>query len=36
MPIEIWIAILGGLGVILFSSMSASSTRKKDDDENQG
>lgn len=36
MPIEIWIAILGGLGVILFSSLSATSKRKKHDDENQG
>lgn len=36
MPIEIWIAILGGLGVILFSSLSPTSKRKKDDDENQG
>ena len=33
---EIWIAILGGLGVILFSSLPATSKGKKIDDENQG
>ena len=36
MPLEIWIAILGGLGVILFSSLSATSMKKENDDEDKG
>jgi hypothetical protein len=36
MPLEIWIAILGGLGVILFSSLSANSKKKENDDEDKG
>jgi hypothetical protein len=35
MPLEIWIAILGGLGVILFSSL-ATGKKRKDDDETKG
>ncbi|MEY5146267.1 MAG: hypothetical protein RL224_581 [Actinomycetota bacterium] len=32
MPLEIWIAILGGLGVIIFSSLSAGKKGKNDDE----
>jgi hypothetical protein len=35
MPLEIWIAILGGLGVIIFSSL-ATRKKGKDDDETKG
>ncbi len=35
MPIEIWVAILGGLGVIIFSSLSLEKKRK-DDNETKG
>lgn len=36
MPLEIWIAILGGLGVIIFSSLSATWKKKEVDDEDKG
>jgi hypothetical protein len=35
MPLEIWIAILGGLGVIIFSSL-ATGKKGKDDHEAKG
>jgi hypothetical protein len=35
MPLEIWIAILGGLGVIIISSL-ANGKKGKDDDETKG
>jgi hypothetical protein len=35
MPLEIWIAILGGLGVIILSSLSTGK-KGKDDDETKG
>jgi hypothetical protein len=35
MPLEIWIAILGGLGVIIFSSL-ATGKKGKHDDETKG
>jgi hypothetical protein len=35
MPLELWIAIFGGLGVIIFSSL-ATGKKGKDDDETKG
>jgi hypothetical protein len=35
MPLEIWIAILGGLGVIIFSSL-VTGKKGKHDDETKG
>lgn len=36
MPIEIWIAILGGLFVVIVSSFSVTQKKRKDDDQSQG
>ena len=36
MPLEIWIAILGGLFVVILSSFSGTKRKGEDDDQGQG